>query len=141
MTIAIETETVLEINTDLGWNDSRFIVPLYKVGDGVSLKMWSDINPGTIVKVAKNGKEIHVQHDKATRDRSFKPEIVPGGFSGHCVNQHDQKWIIEPDPEGPIEIHTLRTWRGIKVWTAKGGTPNGRNSVSPGRYKFYDYNL
>lgn len=103
----------------------------FKVGDGVSILYWSDIDPATVLKVTKCS--ITFQMDNATLNKEWKPDIIPGGFAGHCVNQYDQKWIITPDPEGQIE----------KAYLHKNGClyMNKSLRVFKGRRKFYDYNF
>ena len=56
-----------------------------KVGDGVTICLWSDRHAATVIKVTKSS--VTVRQDKATLDPNFKPEWVDGGFDVHCVNQ------------------------------------------------------
>ncbi|HCC34091.1 MAG TPA: hypothetical protein DEQ02_00030 [Ruminococcaceae bacterium] len=74
-----------------------------RIGEGATVNYWSDRHAGTIIKLTKT--TITIQRDKATLAPDFKPEYIPGGFSVHCTNSGDQKWIYEPDPKG--QIHTL----------------------------------
>lgn len=128
-------------NTDLDSDDSRYQISSFNVGDLVTENFYTDSHAGRIIEVRRNGREVVMQEDLATIDPKFKPNIISGGFVGHCINQNDQKYTYQPDSEGRTSIHTLRTWRGIKIWTRKGETPNGRNSLSSGQHKFYDYNF
>jgi len=121
--------------------DSRYPLPIFKVGDGATYRMYSDAKAGTIIEVSKSGKQVVMQKDKATLDPNFKPDIVPGGFSGHCVNQNDQTYTYEADPEGSTIKFTVRKWRGRYVWTVAGTTPDGRMQLGEGRNEFYDYNF
>lgn len=104
-----------------------------KVGDGVTCRMWSDAEAFTVIK--RTAKTITIQRDEAILDKDFKPEIVPGGFLGHCVNQYDQKYTYKRNPNG--KTYTCR-------WSDKLGgfkNPLGYGCVSIGRHEFYDYNF
>lgn len=104
------------------------------VGDGVTLCLYTDANAYTVIK--KTAKTILIQRDKAILDPSFKPEFVPGGFGAHCVNQEEQRYTYERDPNG----ETVRCY-----WSEKLGryTTGGDQSIKirPGRHEFYDYNF
>ncbi|MCQ2113313.1 MAG: hypothetical protein MJY95_08250 [Bacteroidaceae bacterium] len=103
-----------------------------KVGDGVSVKLYTDRHAGTVIKVTRC--KVVVQRDKATLDPNFKPEWIAGGFAGHCTNQHKQTYTYERDPNG--EIYEFR-------WSNKYGqygTP-GNLTLHKGRREFYDYNF
>lgn len=114
---------------------------IFKVGDGITMHSYSDSEAGTVIEVSKSGKKIKVRTDKATISPDFKPEFVEGGFAGHCTNQSEQSYTYEQDEEGGVKEYSLRTWRGIKVWTDLGGSPNGSSAISHGRRKFHDYNF
>lgn len=129
------------VNDGLDETDSRYIIQQFQVGDLVTEQFYTDAEAGRIIEVKRNGKEVVFQEDFAELDPEFKPKIIPGGFVGHCINQRDQKYAYSPNPHGRISTHTLRTWRGIKVWTRKGDSPTGKNSLVPGQHKFYDYNF
>lgn len=103
----------------------------YKIGDGASVKYWTDIVPATVIKVTRAG--LILREDKTTRDPNWTPEIIAGGFAGHCVNQYEQKWIIEPDPEG--QIFTARIHKNGFIFADK------TLRVLKGRRKYYDYNF
>lgn len=129
------------INKSLDKTDSRYQVPEFKIGDLVTERFYTDSQAGRVIEVRRNGREVVFQEDDATLVASSKPEFVPGGFFAHCSNQDQQSYTYAPNPKGRVSVHSLRTWRGVKVWTRKGETPNGRNSLSHGQYKFYDYNF
>lgn len=104
-----------------------------QVGDGVTLHLWTDREAYTVI--ARTKCTLTIQRDKATRDPSFKPEWVTGGFSAICLNDHEQKWILERDPNGRIEVCH---------WSEKKGrwqTGEGQIGVYAGRYEYYDYNF
>ena len=94
---------------------------------------WSDVTPFEIVRVV-SPKTIEVRAMIAEQDESFKPEIIPGGFAGHCVNQGQQKWNYKSAPEGMVLRARLR----------KDGNFHsnfGKHVLSTEPRKFYDYNF
>ena len=101
------------------------------VGDRVHVKLYTDVNPATII--AKTKSTYTVRYDKATRDPNWKPEWIPGGFSAICTNDDDQKWIIEEDPNGATE--TFRWSKRLNCFQ------NSGVKLLPGWAKYYDYNF
>lgn len=91
-----------------------------KAGDGI-----------TIIKHTAN--TITIQRDKATLKEDFKPEIIPMGFAGRCMNNYEQDYDYERDEDGTTKI--LHWSEKYGNWITKGG------SVSLGRHEFYDYNF
>ena len=71
---------------------------------------WTDVNPYEVIRVVSE-KTLEIREMKATKGE-WKPEFVPGGFCGTVVNQCEQKWVIEPDPEAPV----IRIRLGKKGW-------------------------
>lgn len=95
---------------------------------------YSDIKPYEIVKVVSDKtlvvRPMHAEFDEsAIGDLQF----LVGGFGGHCVNQHAQKWIITPAPQA----ETMRIRLTKKGW--RHGSMRFELSDSP--IKFYDYNF
>lgn len=103
-----------------------------KVGDGVTVHLWSDAHAATVIKKTK--RTVTVQYDKATLDPNFKPEWIPGGFAAHCTNQDEQTYTYERNPDGRVETY---------YWSNKYcsyGQP-GNLRLTKGRREFYDYNF
>ncbi len=100
------------------------------VGDGVTIRLWSDRHAGTVVKRTK--KMIVVRRDKATLSPDFKPEFDVGGFCAHCTNQNDQAYTYEPDANG-TEYRIFAGKDGIFRYEGK--------QIRLGRHEFYDYNF
>ncbi len=70
----------------------------------------------------------------AELDENWKPEIIAGGFAGHCTNQGAQKWVYKSNPEYTV----------IRARLRKNGhfySQNGRHILSKTPYKFHDYNF
>jgi hypothetical protein len=103
-----------------------------KPGDGATICHFSDRTACTVVRVSPSGITLWIQRDIATLD-DWKPEIVPGGFSGHCVNNDSQRYAYQPDPGGTM--HRARLRKDGRYRT----TNNER--VIPGRHHFHDYNF
>ena len=94
---------------------------------------WSDIHPYEIIRRVSE-KTIEVRMMMHHKDDSWKPEIIAGGFAGHCINQSEQRWTYSSYEDNPIR----RIRKGKNGW--KDGLGNlFRLSESP-RY-YYDYNF
>ncbi len=95
---------------------------------------YSDVHPFEIIK-RKTAKSILIRGMNAELDESWKPEIVPGGFAGHCTNNYSQKWIITSDEKrDPIIIRKHKDDK----WYSKDGM---RFSLSDTPCRHYDYNF
>lgn len=103
-----------------------------RVGDGVTVNLWSDRYAATVIAVTK--RSVTVRRDKATLDPGFKPEWVAGGFVGHCINQSEQTYTYEPDVNGD-EYSFCWSRRHQRYEQTNGPT------LSKGRHEFYDYNF
>lgn len=104
-----------------------------KVGDGVTKNCYSDRQAYTVV--ARTATTLTVQRDNAIKDPSFKAEFIVGGFSAHCVNQNEQKWTYESNPNAPRE----RIYWSEKRQRFMGD--RGYATFSLGRHEYYDYNF
>lgn len=106
-----------------------------KIGDGLTVSLWSDAHAGTIIK--RTEKKIWIQRDEATL--LDKPEFLVGGFAGHCTNNRGLKYSYETDPNGSITLITKRkngNWkRAGSAMISIGG------NVYVGRHEYYDYNF
>lgn len=103
----------------------------FEPGDGASVRLWTDAHAYTVIRVSPSGKTVTLQRAKATLDPEWKPEMIPGGFAAHTVNNHEQRWTYEPDPDGAV-ITARFTRRG---WMRTG------QRVTHGYYEHYDYNF
>lgn len=104
-----------------------------KPGMGCTNVLWSDTHAYTISRVSPSGKTFWARRDKVERDPAWKPEIVPGGFAGHCTNNREQAWICTPDPNAE-EVMVRKTKKGWK------SGKYGRFFVGK-RMEYYDYNF
>ena len=89
--------------------------------------------------ISQNGGKLIVhgvlQRANAKLDPTWKPEMIAGGFAGHCVNNREQRWIITENPDGEITEGYLGN---DNQWYEKGS--NRRTIIGQGWVKFYDYN-
>jgi hypothetical protein len=99
-----------------------------------NLISYSDVAPYEVLSISKSGKQITVRAMRAERDPSWKPEIVPGGFLGHYVNQSEQRWIISTDEDRePMKAHKRADGY---FWSAF-----GKHRIEAQPRAFYDYNF
>jgi len=105
-------------------------ISLVKVGQGATQIGYSDRRPFEVIKVTRC--TVTVREQKATLDPDWKQVRVPGGFAGVCTNQNTQRWIIESDPNGTIDVlrYTKKGWHGRQ----------GRYKIGAAD-KFYDFNF
>ncbi len=105
---------------------------------GMTYHLYSDAWAYTIIEISKNGKRFKAQRDKAVLSPDFKPNIIPGGFIGHTVNNHSQSYTYERDPNGEVITVTLRK---NGKWTKSGEGMHANNIGLDYRSEFYDYNF
>ena len=113
-----------------------------------NLHGYTDIYPHEVVKVISD-KTIEIRALDAKLDESWKPEIEKGGFSGHCVNNHSQRWHYTSNTKNPIfriraskKFCTSKVVAGEKVEVQGYADAEGQKyflATSPRR--FYDYNF
>jgi hypothetical protein len=126
-------------------NEVADAVSCLSIGDGVSVSVWSDVDAYTIIKQTPTS--MTLREDKAVLSPDFKPQFIAGGFAGHCINQREQTYSYEPNPEGSVIKITLRRWKDEngeerRRWKRTGvGTFEMGGSVFAGRRKFHDYNF
>ena len=101
------------------------------VGDHAHVHLYTDNEPVTII--AKTKTTLTVRYDKAELDPDWKPEFIIGGFSAHCTNNDEQRWIITENPDGRTEV--FRWSSRMNCYQSKGC------KLLPGWVKTYDYNF
>jgi hypothetical protein len=109
------------------------------IGMGATVFGYSDSSAYTVIKISKSGKKVFLQKDKSTLDPNFKPNIIPGGFAGHCTNNYAQEYTYESDSNGHIIEVSLRK---NGKWVVKGEPTKGSKGIKFGvRREFFDYNF
>lgn len=94
---------------------------------------YSDITPYEVLRVISD-KTIEIREMKSELDPSWKPEMIPGGFSAHTVNNSEQKWVITPNVEGLVVRARLQK-------NGKWKSAMGEHRLSTAPRRFYDYNF
>ena len=107
-----------------------------KVGDHAHVLYYSDIHPCTVVKRTK--KFVWVQMDNYKLAEGEKPNIIPGGFAGHCTNQRQLKYDITRNLKGAVSKFGLRA---NGKWCRCGQHDANPTSLGKGWRAFYDYNF
>jgi hypothetical protein len=108
----------------------------FNIEDGATAVYYTDRKAFTILSITE--KEIIVQEDTARIDPSYKPNIIAGGFAGHCLNNNEQKWICTPNKDGYIESFTKRK---NGKWVRKGSNMSNGTYLVAGKHHFHDYNF
>lgn len=119
----------------------KYPYDVFSVGDKVHICFHTDVVPGTVTEVKRNGREVIVQRDTYELQKGEQPDFIPGGFAGHCTNQRELKYSYSRNEKGAIYKFTIRKWRGRYVWTPKGGSPDGYQRLGLGWAAHYDYNF
>lgn len=91
-----------------------------KVGDGITLCLYSDSHAYTVIK--RTAKTITIQQDKAIRTDGF-------GLSDY------QTYRYEPNKTG--EIMKIRWSNKYERWSI----PSGYRGILLGRHEYYDYSF
>jgi hypothetical protein len=88
---------------------------------------WSDRVPWMVVAWVSRT-EVVLRQMKVL-DAGWRPDMVPGGFSGHCRNQHEQVWDIQPDPDGFTVTVRFSTAKCMRRNGSVGGWVQGKAST------------
>ena len=95
---------------------------------------YSDVYPYEIIE-RRTDKKIIIRAMNSELDETWKPDIVLGGFVGHCVNNGEQRWIITSNEKmTPIVIRKHSDGK----WYDKNKM---RFSLSDEPCRHYDYNF
>jgi hypothetical protein len=94
---------------------------------------YSDVEPHEVV-CEVSAKTLEIRAMDAERDPTWKPEFIPGGFAGHCINQSEQRWTYASNEQRPI----IRIRLSKRGWKDKHGN---RYVLADKPRKFYDYNF
>lgn len=104
-----------------------------------NLYLYTDGEPFEVVRVISD-KTMEIRQMKATLSPDWKPDIIPGGFAGHCVNQNEQVWLYESDPSMPVvRMRKVKPTHANRLMTWK--SKYGHHRLSDKPRKFHDYNF
>lgn len=84
------------------------------------------------VEIKRTAKTVTLAKVEVGPDPEWKPEIISGGFAGHCTNQHEQTWLFKK-----IEGRITKTIRLTKQGWARKGVQFSEGVAR----EFYDYNF
>lgn len=105
-----------------------------KPGDHVTMRVGTDAYSYTVLSF--NKRFVTVQKDYQEIDiENWKPNIVPGGFCGHCTNNYDQKWVVRSNDKGAIDKFSVSRDGFVRSIGSR------RNDIVLGAYPFRDYNF
>tara|TARA_Y100000992_G_scaffold277867_1_gene223007 strand:- start:1374 stop:1724 length:351 start_codon:yes stop_codon:yes gene_type:complete len=107
-----------------------------KVGDHCGIYYYTDIHPATVIK--RTEKFVWIQEDKYQLQKDWKPEIVAGGFAGHCTNNNSQRYDFTRNEDGAISKFSLRKSGN---WCRCGDNSTYPTTIYEGWRAFYDYNF
>ena len=62
---------------------------------------YTDITPYEVIRTV-SPTCLEVREMSATLDPTWTPDFVVGGFSAHCQNNGDQRWLMESNPAGRV---------------------------------------
>lgn len=94
---------------------------------------YSDVTPFEVVR-AVSDKCLEVREMDAELAPGERPEIIPGGFAGHCTNQRSLRYDITSNPANRV----VRIRLGKKGWKSADGR---RFDLADTPVMFYDYNF
>ena len=94
---------------------------------------YSDVNPFEVVRCVSL-KTLDIREMVAT-EKPWMRQFMAGGFLGHVVNQEDQDWDIQPDPDAPLV--RIRKHKDGK-WYDRDGA---RYVLDDLPVKFHDFNF
>ena len=98
------------------------------IGKYVNQSLYTDINPvGKII--GTRGKTILIVKRVIEKKQTEQMEFIKGGFAGHCINQHEQKWEFE-EIDSVIEVKISKQWGR-----------RGQMYISDKPVMYYDYNF
>jgi hypothetical protein len=84
------------------------------------------------VQIKRTDKTATIAKVLVGPDPDWHPEIIPGGFAGHCTNQRDQTWLY-----AGVDLGNTRRIR----LTRQGWMLHGTRYAEDRAIEFYDYNF
>ena len=108
----------------------------FQVGDQAHITLYTDTNPYTVIE--RKGKRIKLQRANAKLDPTWKPEMIAGGFAGHCTNNRELQYDITRNEKGGLMKFGLRQ---DGTWCQCGDSSRNPTALGKGWRAFYDYNF
>lgn len=95
---------------------------------------YTDVTPWEVVRVISD-KTLEIRPMDSVKDPAWVAEFHQGGFTAHCSNQNEQRWIITSS----TDYDTTRIRLNSKgQWKDKHGQ---RFVLSAEPRRFYDFNF
>lgn len=115
--------------------------PLTRVGSLCGVSNNVDVRAAEIIERSKSLKTLKIRYMKAEllngpgSGATDELKVYPGGFCAHVEGR--QRYALTPDPEGTVEVYTLRGAQYVK----KGEGKHGQHLVLGGGYHYQDFNF
>ena len=105
-------------------------------GEYMTETMYSDTVPYKVV--GRTATTVTLQEVLVEPDPEWKPNILPGGFAGHCTNQNEQTWLYAGLGQNTVRVRLVKSryFGSDKLWGSK-----GREFIANGARRKYDYNF
>jgi hypothetical protein len=105
-------------------------------GEYLTQTMYSDTTPWVVI--GRTATTLTVAPVLTERDPAWTPDIIPGGFVGHCTNQDEQTWLYAGVGEGrmTLRLKKSRYYGSDKLWGSKYA-----EFIANGARREYDYNF
>jgi hypothetical protein len=105
-------------------------------GEYLTETLYSDNTPWKVV--GRTAATLKLQEVEVDRDPAWVPNIIPGGFAGHCTNQDQQTWLYAGLSSRTVTVRLVKSRfkRDEKMWGS-----NGRSFIANGARSKYDYNF
>ena len=106
-------------------------------GEYMTQTMYSDTTPWKVI--GRTATTVKLQEVLVERDPNWKPEIVPGGFAGHCTNQDEQTWLYAGLGQQTTTVRLVKSryYGSDKLWRS----PQAGEFIANGARRKYDYNF
>lgn len=105
-------------------------------GEYLTETLWSDTVAWKVI--GRTATTLKLQEVEVQRDPAWQPNILPGGFAGHCTNQNEQTWLYAGLADKTCTVRLVKSrYNGQeKMWGSK-----GRSFIANGARHKYDYNF
>lgn len=106
-------------------------------GEYMTETMYSDTVPYKVV--GRTAATVTLQEVLVDRDPEWKPNIIPGGFVGHCTNQNEQTWLYAGLGQRTLRVRLVKSrfYGSSKMWRSS----EGHEFIANGARRKYDYNF
>jgi hypothetical protein len=105
-------------------------------GEYLTETLYSDTSAWKVI--GRTATTLTLQEVEVAQDPEWTPNIIPGGFAGHCTNQNEQTWLYAGLSPNTCTVRLVKSkYHGSdKLWGSK-----GRTFIANGARRKYDYNF